>query len=244
MVMQLCSHSLFDWLHKPEYRHASRGLPEMSAHNLVIYALGAARGLRHLHELSPPVVHRDIKSMNLLVDFHRADDAGGDTYSSSSSSSSRPTAVASSVKLCDYGLVTVANISAGTPNYMAPEMFEGLTMTLAVDVYAFAMLLWEMFTQSIPFNGLLGSEIKECVLGGDRPEVPRDTDECPRVVQQLIEQCWAQDPRDRPTMAEVCEVLQEASTHVPQRSALADLESSMGGGFGDAFDSLSATMGR
>ena len=32
--------------------------------------------------------------------------------------------------------------------------------------------------------------------------------------------------------------------HVPQRSALADLESSMGGGFGDAFDSLSATMGR
>jgi hypothetical protein len=117
-------------------------------------------------------------------------------------------------------------------------------MTTAVDVYAFAMLLWEMFTQSIPFNGLMGGEIKDCVLGGERPEVPRDVDECPREVQRLIERCWAQQPRDRPTMDEVCGVLHEASLHVPQRSALADLEMTMGGGFGDAFDSLSAAMAR
>jgi serine/threonine protein kinase len=68
MVMQLCSHSLFDWLHRPEYRHPSRGLPELNARNILAYALGSARSMKHLHSLNPPVVHRDLKAMNLFVD--------------------------------------------------------------------------------------------------------------------------------------------------------------------------------
>ena len=67
------------------------------------------------------------------------------------------------VKLCDFGLVTTRATTAGTPNYMAPELLEDLPFSKAVDVYAFGIVLWEMFARKVPFHGWRATDIKEQV---------------------------------------------------------------------------------
>ena len=56
--------------------------------------------MEYLHAQTPPIVHRDLKSHNLLIDAKWR------------------------VKLCDFGLVTTKYVTAGTPQYLAPELIE------------------------------------------------------------------------------------------------------------------------
>ncbi len=53
--------------------------------------------------------------------------------------------------------------TAGTPNYMAPELLEDRPFSKAVDVYAFGMVLWEMFARQVPFVGWRPADIRENV---------------------------------------------------------------------------------
>ena len=82
-----------------------------------------------LHSRAPPVVHRDLKSHNVLL---TADGR---------------------CKLCDFGLVNMREVSAGTPNYMAPELLLSKPYSTPVDVFAFAVLLNELFTREVPWVG-------------------------------------------------------------------------------------------
>ena len=67
------------------------------------------------------------------------------------------------VKLCDFGLVTTRATTAGTPNYMAPELLGDAPFSKAVDVYAFGVVLWELFARKVPFMGWRPADIKEQV---------------------------------------------------------------------------------
>ena len=98
-----------------------------------------AEGIHYLHTRRPLIVHRDLKTHNSLIDR------------------------TGTVKLCDFGLVTTRNTTAGTPNYMAPELLSDKSFNKAVDVYAFGMMLWEMFTRQVPFHGWRAEDIKEHV---------------------------------------------------------------------------------
>ena len=64
--------------------------------------------------------HRDLKSHNLLI------------------------AADGSIKLCDFGLVRTRTTTAGTPNYMSPELLDNRPFNKTVDVYAFGILLYEV----------------------------------------------------------------------------------------------------
>jgi len=103
-------------------------------------ASDVTRALAYLHTRSPPVIHRDIKPGNLLIDR------------------------AWKVKLADFGLAFSerAKQGAGTPQYMAPELLNGDEFGHKVDVYALGMVLYEILTRTVPFDGLDAPSIKVC----------------------------------------------------------------------------------
>ncbi|ETN85791.1 hypothetical protein NECAME_06208 [Necator americanus] len=91
------------------------------------------KGLSFLHSRNPPVIHRDLKCDNIFI-----------------------TGTTGSVKIGDLGLATLKNKSyaksvIGTPEFMAPEMYEEM-YDESVDVYAFGMCLLEMVTGEYPYT--------------------------------------------------------------------------------------------
>ena len=77
------------------------------------------------------------------------------------------------VKIADFGLAgaTLQHSGWGTPAFMAPELFEGRPYNGKVDVYAFGVLLNEMFTLQKPWSHDEPDIVKEAVLQGKRPDV-------------------------------------------------------------------------
>eukprot|EP00891_Asterochloris_glomerata_P004591 jgi/Astpho2/4591/e_gw1.00067.503.1_t len=100
-------------------------------------ALDAAKGMLYLHTRQPPILHRDLKSANLLVDKHwRA-------------------------KVADFNLsrvmhpsTVVSSVAATNPRWLAPEVLAGKSYDCASDVYSFGMILWEMMTWQVPWEEL------------------------------------------------------------------------------------------
>jgi serine/threonine protein kinase len=113
-------------------------------------------------------------------------------------------------KLTDFGASAVFGLrrkslskDVGTVRYAAPELLDGRPYDGKVDVYAYAMLLWEMVTSRYPFADCeFGVQVEKRVCAGGRPDLPRD---CPGppAFQALIRQCWSQDPVERPKFDEV-----------------------------------------
>jgi serine/threonine protein kinase len=80
------------------------------------------------------------------------------------------------------------NTTAGTPNYMAPELLDGRPFSRSVDVYAFGIVLHEILTGEVFLDGYDTLDIRRQVLAGERPRVP--TIDCPEAVQRLMQRCW------------------------------------------------------
>jgi len=119
-------------------------------------AYDVAGVLAFLHQSG--VVHRDLKSYNILVD---------DNFN---------------IKLCDFGLCKFkADLNrgtmqfSGTPTYMAPELFQKKSYDEKVDVFAFGTLLWELVSREVPFDGLEPADIKEKVMAEEHLKVPFGT---------------------------------------------------------------------
>ena len=74
-----------------------------------------------------------------------------------------------SCKLTDFGLVGTQETNSGTPAYMAPELHSSKPFSKMVDVYAFGVLLWEILSQQIPFEGRRPEDVRTRVLAGERP---------------------------------------------------------------------------
>ena len=197
IVMELCDRSLYQLLHQTKER-----VDEALGMRM---ATDVAAGLAYLHAQNPPIIHRDIKSMNLLLTVDKT------------------------IKLCDFGLVTTKVTAAGTPAYMAPELLRSRPFSKKVDVYAFAIILWEIFQREVPWTGYAPMEVRSMVLEGARPDVPRI--DCPYMARGLMTRCWDQDPANRPDFREVEREMREWT---PPVNHLAMLDS----GHGDALDAM------
>lgn len=162
------------------------------AFNVVIQlALDLARGLSYLH--SKKIVHRDVKTENMLLDKTRT------------------------VKIADFG---VARIEAQNPNdmtgetgtlgYMAPEVLNGNPYNRRCDVYSFGICLWEIYCCDMPYPDLSFSEITSAVVRQNlRPEIPRC---CPSSLASVMKKCWDANPDKRPEMDEVVYMLESIDT--------------------------------
>ncbi|XP_040935072.1 uncharacterized protein [Gossypium hirsutum] len=101
----------------------------------VSMALDIARGMNYLHNCNPPIIHRDLKSSNLLVDKNWT------------------------VKVGDFGLSRLKHKTylttksgKGTPQWMAPEVLRSEPSDEKSDVYSFGVILWELATEKIPWE--------------------------------------------------------------------------------------------
>ncbi|XP_052172673.1 serine/threonine-protein kinase CTR1-like [Diospyros lotus] len=174
--------SLFRLLHKPGAREA------LDERRRLSMAYDVAKGMNYLHKRHPPIVHRDLKSPNLLVDKKYT------------------------VKVCDFGLSRLkastflsSKSAAGTPEWMAPEVLRDEPSNEKSDVYSFGVILWELATMREPWIKLNPPQVVAAVgFQGKRLEIPRDLN--PQVAS-IIEACWANDPLKRPSFSNIMESL-------------------------------------
>ncbi|KAA3459683.1 serine/threonine-protein kinase HT1-like [Gossypium australe] len=139
------------------------------------------------------IVHRDVKTENMLLDKTRT------------------------VKIADFG---VARVEASNPNdmtgetgtlgYMAPEVLNGNPYNRKCDVYSFGICLWEIYCCDMPYPDLSFSEVTSAVVRQNlRPEIPRC---CPSSLANVMKRCWDANPDKRPEMDEVVSMLEAIDT--------------------------------
>uniref|UniRef100_A0A0R3S2E2 non-specific serine/threonine protein kinase n=1 Tax=Elaeophora elaphi TaxID=1147741 RepID=A0A0R3S2E2_9BILA len=143
------------------------------------------KGLSFLHSRNPPVIHRDLKCDNIFI-----------------------TGTTGSVKIGDLGLATLKNKSyaksvIGTPEFMAPEMYEEM-YDESVDVYAFGMCLLEMVTGEYPYSECqFAAQIYRKVTTGVKPEcfsrIPQQYPE----IREIIDRCIRVRREERSTVKQL-----------------------------------------
>ncbi|ONH97187.1 hypothetical protein PRUPE_7G174600 [Prunus persica] len=173
-------------------------------------AIGAAKGIAHLHEgVSPSIIHRDIKPSNILI---------GDGFEA---------------KVSDFGLVRsgptgdqshVSSQIKGTPGYLDPAYCSSFHLTPFSDVYSFGVILLQLVS-SRPAVDLTGHRPNQHIIDWARPSIERGrveeildanllTEPCNTEMMlkmgQLGLRCVVKVPKNRPTMSEVCQELEEA----------------------------------
>ena len=152
-----------------------------------IIAYGVAAGMQYLH--SHGVIHRDLKPQNVLLDDQR------------------------SPVICDLGSgrstqeqMMMTN-TGGTANYMAPEFLSSTSYDRKVDVYSYGLVLCEMLSGEIPFEGMESAQVIYSVfIRRMRPDIPESVG---ARMRKLIERCWAHDPAERPEFEDITRMFRE-----------------------------------
>ncbi|CAH8387984.1 unnamed protein product [Eruca vesicaria subsp. sativa] len=158
---------------------------------VVQLALDLSRGLSYLH--SERIVHRDVKTENMLLDYQR------------------------NLKIADFGVARVEAQNpkdmtgeTGTLGYMAPEVLDGKPYNRRCDVYSFGICLWEIYCCAMPYPDLSFADVSSAVVRQNlRPDIPRC---CPTSLSNIMKRCWDANPVKRPEMEEVVKMLEGVDT--------------------------------
>jgi WNK lysine deficient protein kinase len=141
------------------------------------WAVQILKGLEYLHSQEPPVIHRDLKCENIFINGTSGD-----------------------LRIGDLGLSTVHRNGKvlsvlGTPEFMAPDMYEETFYDEKVDIYAFGMCLLEIFTKEIPYRECNNpAQIYRKVTRGDPPDSLKRLKS--RHARQFIELCLGHQDGD------------------------------------------------
>mmetsp|Transcript_31873 Transcript_31873/g.68672 ORF Transcript_31873/g.68672 Transcript_31873/m.68672 type:complete len:321 (-) Transcript_31873:41-1003(-) len=181
---------------------------ELSLWQQVKILLDIASGMRYLHEQKPCILHRDLKSSNILLSKPLRN------------SSQEPFA-----KVADFGLSRETNgagaaltVQVGTWRWMAPEVFEpeevDAKYNSKADIYSFGILMYEVLERRMPYSERFGADISDPRIGlyvcqGLRPTIKLKGTDHP-VLSELIplmQRAWDQDPELRPDFSELEEDL-------------------------------------
>ncbi|XP_028284484.1 mitogen-activated protein kinase kinase kinase 11 [Parambassis ranga] len=186
---------------------AGRRIPP---HILVNWAVQIARGMLYLHsEAIVPVIHRDLKSNNILL----AQPIENECMEGLT------------LKITDFGLArewhkTTKMSTAGTYAWMAPEVIKSSTFSKGSDVWSYGVLLWELLTGEAPYKGIDGLAVAYGVAV-NKLTLPIPST-CPEPFAQLMSECWDQDPHRRPNfssiLAQLTALEQQVKEEMPQDS--------------------------
>ena len=160
-----------------------------------------------LHKNEPSIIHRDLKSLNVLLTYQLSEKNSNDHVS---------------IKICDFGLSQIMskenknfNLNGiGSVQWMAPELIQNINydnITEKVDVYSFGIIIWELYARAQPYKGMSVSQIINYVCNEKgRPNCDLIVKEdMPKGLFELMTKCWDKNPSSRPTFEEILEILNE-----------------------------------
>ncbi|KAF1336638.1 Tkl protein kinase, partial [Globisporangium splendens] len=170
-------------------------------------AIDVVEALVYVHSFSPPLVHRDLKSRNVLLGSATPEDQN------SGNGSVR-------AKLSDFGVARFGSTSAtmtagvGTGRWLAPEVIAGSSdYNETCDIFAFGVVLSEIDTHALPYEDVMGANgnrladvaILQMVATGNL--LPTFTPMCPVDILNIARRCMSLDRNDRPSAVEVAYAL-------------------------------------
>ena len=183
-VTEFCDNgNLFEFLHmmrdtKLTYNDARR------------IALEIAYGMNYLHGFKPPILHRDLKSMNVLLDRN------------------------CTVKLADFGntrtFQTQMTKQKGTFQWMAPEVIKGSTYSESSDVFSFGIIMNELVTRIPPYHGTDKKDVAKKVVNNPKYRPPYNEKKIPKDWIDIMTKCWQHEEKNRPNFGEVIDLLLKA----------------------------------
>ena len=177
------------------------------------------QGIQFLHASKPPILHGDLKARNVLVDARFRAKVADFGFSHCTSTSHRKSTTTSTALL------------KGTPFYMAPEYLRRRTeYTTACDMYSLAMIVYELYARSGPFEGEDPRKLLPKICHprlNKRPPIPKA---CPPKMVEIMKKCWGANPCFRPTAKDLDYLLMEMNAR--------DAEPLMVVGIGSSADAL------
>lgn len=153
---------------------------KLETNEVISLAIQIARGLSEAHDKG--IIHRDIKSANIIV-----------TESGES-------------KIMDFGLAQLSSVTTeltkegttlGTVAYMSPEQTRGTSVDNRSDIWSFGVVLYEMLTGNLPFRGDYEQAVVYSILNEEPRQVTRENRGVPNGFNNIIDKSLAKDPEER-----------------------------------------------
>ncbi|KLL05030.1 MAG: serine/threonine-protein kinase sepA-like [Mycoplasmataceae bacterium RV_VA103A] len=147
-------------------------------------------GLVYIHQQN--IIHRDLKSMNILLT---------NNYQ---------------VKISDFGLSRTKIISSsyskdsvkGTLRWMAPEIIKEKNFSEKSDIYSLGMIIWEIAAKcTTPFKDFDDSLVYLRIINNEKEEIPNNT---PSDIRFIIEQCWKDNSNERIILVDIIEIIESS----------------------------------
>eukprot|EP01123_Difflugia_compressa_P013689 TRINITY_DN649_c1_g1_i2.p1 TRINITY_DN649_c1_g1~~TRINITY_DN649_c1_g1_i2.p1 ORF type:complete len:553 (+),score=67.40 TRINITY_DN649_c1_g1_i2:38-1660(+) len=179
-----------------EYSNINKRSEAFPLHEASKIAQGVAQGMAWLHQSIPPIIHKDLKPKNIMLDASR-----------------KP-------KIIDFGLSeeqiskeTENKKIAGSASWMAPEMLRGEKYNEKIDLFAYGIILWQLFSASITvydtskYDGMPSHQAFQKfvadISSGMRPRIGKRLRSMSPGVVETIQLCWAHDPNKRPSFKDI-----------------------------------------
>ncbi|XP_052245436.1 mitogen-activated protein kinase kinase kinase 20-like isoform X4 [Dreissena polymorpha] len=170
-----CNGSLYAYLQNPDNH--------LDFDQILNWAKEIALGMNYLHREAPiKVIHRDLKSKNVVISAENV------------------------CKICDFGASkfmgsTTKMSLAGTFPWMAPEVIQSQPVSETCDTWSYGVVLWELLTHEVPFNGIEGFQVAWLVV--EREERLTIPSSCPPCFAKIMTQCWELEPKSRPSFRQI-----------------------------------------